>query len=125
MITGYIDDNLEARARLRIVHKELIEDVEFLVDTGFNGHLAVPASLVTRLDLQPGAVQRGITADGRLGFYDTVEVQVIWHEHPPVLVPNRFPPAQDRSGMVRLQGRWLVAKPSSTGTAPDGAHRNR
>jgi hypothetical protein len=32
-----------------------------------------------------GAVQRGITADGRTGFFDTVEVQVIWHGRPLVL----------------------------------------
>jgi clan AA aspartic protease len=82
MITGHIDENLEARVKIQLVCEDNIVDVEFLVDTGFNGYLAVPPSLVTRLDLQLGAVQRGITADGRVGFFDTVEVQIIWHNRP-------------------------------------------
>jgi clan AA aspartic protease len=86
MITGYIDENLEARTKLQVVHLDNARDVDFLVDTGFNGYLAINESLMKQLGLQPGAVQRGITADGRLGFFDTVEVQIIWHERPLVLL---------------------------------------
>ncbi len=75
MITGRIDQNLEARVELQLVGESETVDVEFLVDTGFNGYLAVSPTLLTRLDLQLGAVQRGMTADGRVGFFDTVEVR--------------------------------------------------
>ncbi|MBI2479793.1 MAG: clan AA aspartic protease [Planctomycetia bacterium] len=85
MITGRIDENLEARIELQIVHKNATEAVEFLVDTGFNGHIAIPLPLVERFELRLGAVQTGITADGRMGFFDTVEVQVIWHGRPLIL----------------------------------------
>jgi clan AA aspartic protease len=80
MITGRIDKNLEARVELSVVGENENEVVEFIIDTGFNGYLAVPPSLLTRFDLQLGAVQRGMTADGRVGFFDTVELKVIWHD---------------------------------------------
>ena len=44
MITGRIDENLEARVKLQLVCEDNTVDVEFLVDTGFNGYLAVPPS---------------------------------------------------------------------------------
>lgn len=79
MITGRIHENLEARIELQIVHENGTDNVEFLVDTGFNGYLAIPQSLVDHFNLELGAVQRGITADGRASYFDTVEVQAIWH----------------------------------------------
>lgn len=85
MITGRIDENLEARIEVQIVHENVTEAVEFLVDTGFNGYIAISLPLVERFDLRLGAVQTGITADGRTGFFDTVEVQVIWHGRPLML----------------------------------------
>jgi clan AA aspartic protease len=85
MITGRIDENFEARIEVQILHEDLTEAVEFLVDTGFNGYIAIPLLLVERFDLRLGAVQTGITADGRTGFFDTVEVQIIWHRRPLML----------------------------------------
>ena len=82
MIIGKIDENLEARVELRVISGEQTHRVEFLVDTGFNGYLALPMSLVSSLELPLGEVQRGITADGRIGFFDTVRVQIIWHDQP-------------------------------------------
>ncbi len=85
MIAGYIDGNLEARIELPIVHHKGTEVISFLLDTGFNGYLAISPSLVESLDLPLDAVQRGITADGRAGFFDTVRVTVIWHDRPLVV----------------------------------------
>lgn len=82
MIIGKIDENLEARIELQVISGEQTHGVEFLVDTGFNGYLALPMSLVSRLELPLGEVQRGITADGRIGFFDTVRAQIIWHDQP-------------------------------------------
>jgi hypothetical protein len=41
MITGRIDENLEARIVLPVVVGDTATDVEFLLDTGFSGFLAV------------------------------------------------------------------------------------
>lgn len=107
MITGRIDDNLEARVELQIVRENETVAVDFIVDTGFNGYLAVPKSLVTRLDLQPGAVQRGMTADGRVGFFDTVKVQVIWHDRPLTLRAQVLD--EPLIGVRLLAGNELIA----------------
>lgn len=82
MIVGEIDANLEARVTLSLSHKERSQDVLFLVDSGFNGYLAVPQSVVSLLGLPLATVQRGITADGRVHFFDTVDVCVIWDDQP-------------------------------------------
>lgn len=79
MITGRIDENLEARLALEIFTHERTHEVEFLLDTGFNGFLSLPIPLVNRLKLPLGEVQRGITADGRTGYFDTVRVVIIWN----------------------------------------------
>lgn len=65
MIEGRIDSNLEAIIELDIQHAGAIHRQRFLVDTGFNGFIAVPLSLVHTLGLKLLDVQAGITADGR------------------------------------------------------------
>lgn len=79
MITGRIDENLEARIVLPVVVGDTTTDVELLLDTGFSGFLAVSALLVQQCDLPLRTVQRGLTADGRVTFFDTVDVRVIWN----------------------------------------------
>lgn len=80
MISGTIDANLEARVKLQVIGSRQTKEVEFLIDTGFNGFLSVPNQLVHELDLPLGAVQSGVTADGRLDFFDTVAVEILWNE---------------------------------------------
>jgi len=82
MIEGRIDNNLEARIKLQVLTADGHEDVEFLVDTGFNGFVAIPMSLVQRFNLNLGAVQSGVTADGRAGYFDTVSIELLWHGTP-------------------------------------------
>jgi clan AA aspartic protease len=79
MINGKIDFNLEAIVELGIQNAGTIYNQRFIVDTGFNGFIAVPQSLVDKLGLPLRDVQRGITADGRSSFFDTVEMTVLWH----------------------------------------------
>ena len=82
MANGWIDKNLEARLELMVCGPDERKAVEFLIDTGFNGYLAVPISLVRELNLPLGVVQSGVTADGRAGYFDTVSLQLIWHGVP-------------------------------------------
>ncbi len=79
MIEGRIDSNLEARIQVQVMTTGGIKEVEFLVDTGFNGFIAVPISLVREFSLPLGAVQSGVTADGRAGYFDTVTIEFLWH----------------------------------------------
>ena len=80
MIEGCIDSNLETFIELDIQRDGAIHRQRFLVDTGFNGFIAVPQSLVSKLGLKLLDVQAGITADGRASFFDTVEITVLWHD---------------------------------------------
>ena len=82
MIVGAIDANLEAKVALSLIHKERSLPVSFLVDSGFNGYLAVPQSVVKQLDLPLAMVQRGATADGRVNYFDTLDVCVNWDHQP-------------------------------------------
>ncbi len=84
-IVGGIAANLEARVTLSLSHQERRLDVLFLVDSGFNGYLAVPQSVVRQLSPPLATVQRGTTADGRVNYFDTVDVCVIWDDQPKVI----------------------------------------
>jgi len=79
VISGTIDGNLDARIPLTLLALDEKHEVEFILDTGLYGYLAVSAPLVAQLGLKLGAVQSGITADGRSGFFDTVRVVIDWH----------------------------------------------
>jgi len=79
MIEGRIDARLEAVIDLDVRLGDKLKRENFLVDTGFNGFIAVPQTMVDRLGLVLLDVQEGITADGRLGYFDTVEIAVLWH----------------------------------------------
>lgn len=72
MIVGQIDKNLEARIGIEVFAHGKLNEVGCIIDTGFNGFLALPMTIVDGFELQLGVVQSGITADGRAGYFDTV-----------------------------------------------------
>ncbi len=80
MINGWISSNLDAIVELGISNAAVVHKQQFIVDTGFNGFIAVPQCLVDRLGLPLRDVQLGITADGHSSFFDTVEITVLWHD---------------------------------------------
>ena len=123
MIVGEIDANLEARVTRSLIHGERRLDVLFLVDSGFNGYLAVPQSVVSQLKLPLATVQRGMTADGRVSYFDTVEVCVIWDDQPKFLraqvldeplIGTRLLSGHD------LQARWEVGGEFRLSLIPPG-----
>lgn len=85
MILGHIDEELQAIVSLVVMHKAKTETIEFLVDTGFTGFLAIPSSLVRTLELSVVDIQRGMTADGRVGYFEIVNVCVLWHDQPKII----------------------------------------
>lgn len=114
MIEGRIDDHLEARITLPILTAGGREEIEFLVDTGFNGFVAIPPSLVQRLQLEVGAVQTGVTADGRTGYFDTVSVEIMWHQTPLSLRAQVLDEPLIGTRLLRgnrLSANWVVDGP--------------
>lgn len=79
MIVGAIDGNLDARIPLALLVDGTQHEVEFVLDTGFNGYIALTTSVLSQLGLRLGEVQSGITADGCTGFFDTVRIKIDWH----------------------------------------------
>lgn len=79
MIRGIIDRNLEARFPLEVSNGDKSTQVSFLLDTGFCGHLALTSEIVDSLGLEVATFQRGITADGSVGDFPIVDVEVRWH----------------------------------------------
>lgn len=58
------------------------EEVEAIIDTGFNGILTLPPPLIATLDLPFHRRGRVILADGSESFFDVHEATVIWDERP-------------------------------------------
>ena len=79
MITGVVTSNLEAVIRLGVRgphHDE--QEVGAVIDTGFNGWLSLPGSLVEQLG-QPWLTRgRVILADGSEQECDVYAANVIW-----------------------------------------------
>jgi len=79
MMNGRIDASFEAHLELAIQLEDELKRESFLVDTGFNGFIAVSQAMVEHLGLALLDVQEGVTADGRTGYFDTVQITVLWH----------------------------------------------
>jgi len=79
MITGSVDMDGHATIRLTIRGPGAQEhEIEAIIDTGFNGFLTLPKSLVQTLQLpQPGR-GRAVLADGSEGIFNIHACTVVW-----------------------------------------------
>ena len=79
MIPGVVNDNLEATVRLRVRGPGGLEqDIEAVIDTGFNGFLTVSPALVGRLGLLRIGRSRVRLANGQEELLDLYEIEVLW-----------------------------------------------
>lgn len=80
MMTGIVNAGLEPMLQLTVfdvVNQQFV--VEALVDTGFNGFLTLPPSLIAALGLPWLCRQQGELADGSIMVFDVHEAFVEWH----------------------------------------------
>ena len=83
MITGAVNADYEAVIRLRIQGPAGEEDeVEAIIDTGFNGFLTLAPSQVTALGLTRLSRGRALLANGSEGLFDIYGVTVLWDGEP-------------------------------------------
>ena len=83
MITGTVTAYLEAMIPLTVQGPGGQEhDIEALIDTGFDGWLTLPASLISTLHLAWRRRGRAMLADGSEALFDTYEATVIWDGRP-------------------------------------------
>lgn len=83
MITGTVNPDREATIRL-VVRGPAGQDqeVEAIIDTGFNGFLTLPPSVVAALGLPHLGRGRAILANGSDEFFDVHAVTVLWDGEP-------------------------------------------
>jgi len=79
MITGKVTNNLEVVVELVIIGLNHKETIECIVDTGFSGYLALPSSLIQRLNLKKIDDQEVVLADGSTAIMEKYLVKVLWH----------------------------------------------
>ena len=82
MITGTVNADREGRVRLQVQGPAGQEEVEAVMDTGFNGFLTLPPSLIANLGCLRIGRGRAIMANGQSELFDVYEVSVIWDGQP-------------------------------------------
>ena len=76
-----MDFTLEAVAPVPIMNRNgQFQTVEFVVDTGFNGFLALPAELIQRLGLEPYSSSEVTFANGQRELCNTWHCRIRWHD---------------------------------------------
>ncbi len=79
MILGHVRDRF-ARITLSLRGLDGPLRVEFLVDTGFDGDLSLPLSLVSRMETSYAASRRVRLADGYESNQDYRQIMLSWDE---------------------------------------------
>jgi clan AA aspartic protease len=83
MISGIVSANREAMIRLTLRgHDDRNMEVEFAIDTGFNGWITLPPSVISQLGLPWRRRGLGELADGSESIFDIYEVNVVWDGEP-------------------------------------------
>jgi len=110
MIEGIVNVYSEALINLTVVGvKGKRQEIEAVVDTGFNGWLSLPAILISKLDLPYRGRGRTILADGRIEIFDVYIATVIW-DGQPRHVPIDAAETAPLIGMALLYGFELLVQ---------------
>jgi len=81
MITGIVTEDREAVIRLRVRGPSgHDQEVEAVVDTGFDGYLSLPPALISNLELPWKRRGLAVLADGSETVFDIHEGTVDWHK---------------------------------------------
>ncbi len=79
MITGAVNPNRDVTIRLPVRGPdEREQEIEAVIDTGFNGFITLPPAIVTAFGLAYLGRGRAILANGGEALFDIYEVPVIW-----------------------------------------------
>jgi clan AA aspartic protease len=76
---GKVSQNFEAILHLRIVGPKSIAKVAAVIDTGYNGALTLPSSLIRALGLPRMSSSTATLADGSAISFDIYAGTVLWH----------------------------------------------
>lgn len=83
MITGTVNADLEAGITLEVQGAGgQVQQIEALIDTGFNGFLTLRPALLTALSAPWLYRGQGVLADGSIQVFDVHAVTVLWDSQP-------------------------------------------
>jgi clan AA aspartic protease len=82
LITGYVNALREAVVSVTLRGSRERREIEAVVDTGFDGNLTLPPSLIESFDLPFRRRDRAILGDGSEVLFDTHEAEIVWDGHP-------------------------------------------
>ena len=83
MIEGFVNANLEAVVIIPLLGPAgQSREVAAVVDTGFNGYLTLPPTLVADLGLSVVGDGEAVMADGSEAAFDVYGVTVVWDGQP-------------------------------------------
>jgi clan AA aspartic protease len=107
MMVGIVTSGDQATLKLQVLGSGgRSEEVEVIIDTGFNGDLALPPMSVAALGLPLTGSFPAVLGDGSQVTLRCYEAVVIWHGHPRTIdVVSASPPFL---GMSLLKGSRLT-----------------
>lgn len=115
MISGVVTDDRQALIRLMVRGPTGQEhEIEAIIDTGFDGCLSLPSSIIVLLSLDWRERGRALLADGSEAVFDIYEATVLWDgqvRRIPVHEAETIPLV----GMSLLQGYELAIEIQSGG----------
>ena len=107
MIEGAVNANLEAVVTLPLQDSSgQTQEVEAVVDTGFNGYLTLPPMLMEDLELPVVGDGEAVLADGSQAAFDVYGVTVLWDGRP-MYVETGAVGVDPLVGMALLEGHNL------------------
>ena len=83
MIEGVVNANREAVVTLSVQGPQgQAREIDAVVDTGYNGYLTLPSSIVTELGLTFQSHRTALLANGAEETFDVYDVTVLWDSQP-------------------------------------------
>ena len=83
MIEGFVNANLEAVVAIPLQGPAgQTREVDAVIDTGFNGYLTLPPTMVAELGLPVVGEAEAVLADGKEAVFDVYGVTVVWDDQP-------------------------------------------
>jgi clan AA aspartic protease len=115
MITGVVTADRQAIIRMTVCGPAGQEhEIGAIIDTGFDGWLSLPSSLIVPLGLVWRRRGRALMADGRESVFDIYEATVIWDGHVR-RVPVDGAETAPLIGMSLLEGYELTVQVRAAG----------
>jgi clan AA aspartic protease len=116
MITGVVTASRQAIIRLTVRGPEGQEqEIDAVIDTGFDGILTLPPSLIATLGLVWRRRGRALLADGSESLFDIYETIVIWDGEPRRIAVDEAD-IDPLVGMSLLYGYELIVQAIQGGT---------